>query len=80
MKVVVSIRRKEGLADPEGLTTARALTDLGYEDVSEVHFGRTIVLEIEIDNAVAAHAQVSEMCERLLSNPVIEDYTIEVGE
>ncbi len=76
----VSITRKAGLSDPEGVETHRALRDLGYENVGEVHFGRIITLEIAGDDAAAAAAQVGEMCERLLANPVIEDFAIEVVE
>jgi phosphoribosylformylglycinamidine synthase len=75
----VSIRRRPGLSDPEGVTTAKALRDLGYPEVGEVHFGRTITLEIDADDASAATSKVEEMCERLLANPVIEDYTVEVA-
>ena len=77
MRFRVSITRNEGLADPEGAETARALADLGYDEVEEVHFGRTITLEVSGDDAAAATARVNEMCRRLLANPVIEDYTIE---
>jgi phosphoribosylformylglycinamidine synthase len=76
----VSITRKEGISDPEGVTTARALRDLGYTEVGEVHFGRTITLEVEADDRTEAEGRVDEMCARLLANPVIEDYTIEVIE
>ncbi|HSF84536.1 MAG TPA: phosphoribosylformylglycinamidine synthase subunit PurS [Acidimicrobiia bacterium] len=74
------ITRKEGLADPEGVETHRALRDLGYGGVTEVHFGRIINLSVDGDDAVAAVAQAEEMCERLLANPVIEDYSVEVVE
>jgi len=77
MKFRISITRKEGLSDPEGVATQRALLDLGYGDVAAVHFGRIITLDIETDDPAAAHAAVGEMCERLLANPVIEDYAIE---
>lgn len=77
MKFRVSINRKAGLSDPEGVETLRALTDLGYDKVEEVHFGRIITLEIAGNESGAALEQVTEMCERLLANPVIEDYTIE---
>lgn len=73
----IDIRRKEGLADPEGATTKRALLDLGYDEVTAVSFGRVIHLEIEGD-ADDGLPNVEEMCERLLANPVIEDYTVEV--
>ena len=80
MKVRVSISRKDGLSDPEGVETRRALHDLGYADVTEVHFGRTILLDIADENQDAVAAQVDEMCRRLLANPVIEDFAVEVVE
>jgi phosphoribosylformylglycinamidine synthase PurS subunit len=78
MKFLVSIRRKEGLADPEGVETARALSDLGYSDVTEVRFGRTIT--VEFAEGTSTLATITEMCERLLANPVIEEFTIEAVE
>ena len=78
MKVRVSITRKAGLSDPEGVATRRALLDLGYSGVGEVHFGRIITLELDSADPGAATAVVTEMCERLLANPVIEDYSVEV--
>lgn len=78
MKFRVSVTRKEGLSDPEGVATRRALLDLGYDAVGDVHFGRIITLDLEAHDAVAAEAAVREMCERLLANPVIEDYRVEV--
>ena len=78
MRFRIEIKRKEGLSDPEGLATQRALLDLGYATVGEVHFGRTIYLDIDEDDQAAAATQVSEMCERLLANPVIEDFAFEV--
>ena len=78
MRYVVSISRKKGLSDPEGVETARALADLGYDDVTGVNFGRTITLDL-VDGSTTA-TTVAEMCERLLANPVIEDFTIEALE
>ena len=75
MRVVVTIARKPGLSDPEGVATSRALRDLGYS-VGDVHFGRTITLDVDTDDAEQARRDVTEMCERLLANPVIEDYEI----
>lgn len=77
MRFRVRVMRKPGLADPEGATTARALADLGFSEVTDVRFGRDIVLEVEGDDPAAAEARVAEMCERLLANPVIEDFTVE---
>ena len=76
MKFVVTIQRRSGIADPEGTATSRALVDLGYAEVGEVHFGRTITLDVEGDDPALAERRVVEMCERLLANPVIEDYEI----
>lgn len=75
MKVTVHIERRPEIADPEGRTIVRSLDDLGYGEVSSVRTGRT--LHLEIDGA-ADMDRLTEMCERLLANPVIEDYRIEV--
>jgi phosphoribosylformylglycinamidine synthase len=60
------------------MTTHKALHNLGYTDVTAAHFGRTIYLEIDGADATTAAAEVETMCTRLLANPVIEDYKIEV--
>jgi len=78
VKFRIDIRRKEGLSDPEGMTTHKALHNLGYTDVTAAHFGRTIYLEIDSNDPVAATAEVETMCRQLLANPVIEDYDIGV--
>jgi phosphoribosylformylglycinamidine synthase subunit PurS len=71
LKVRVLIRPKEGILDPQGQAVERALPALGYEDVSNVHVGRLV--ELDVDDP----SRVPEMCERLLANPLIEDYEIE---
>jgi phosphoribosylformylglycinamidine synthase PurS subunit len=73
----VSIVRKPGLSDPEGTTTKKALNDLGFDDVTHVSYGRTISLEVDATTREDALTQVESMCEKLLSNPVMETYTIE---
>lgn len=73
---VVSIKRKPGLSDPEGTTTKKALKDLGFDEVTEVAYGRTISIGIDAETTATALVQVTEMCEKLLANPVIETYTI----
>ena len=72
----VSIRRKPGLSDPEGATTRKALNDLGFSHVSHVAFDRTITVTVDASTIAEAHAQVEEMCNKLLANPVMETYTI----
>jgi phosphoribosylformylglycinamidine synthase subunit PurS len=79
-RVRIDIRRKEGLSDPEGVATLRALRDLGYAEVGEVHFGRMISLDLPDGDDEETEARVEEMCRRLLANPVIEDWTVETIE
>ena len=70
MRARVLIRPKEGILDPQGQAVERALPALGFEGVANVHVGRLV--ELDVDDA----AQVPEMCERLLANPLIEDYEV----
>ena len=74
----VEVSHRPGIADPAGATVERALPALGYTNVEQVHIGKVIRLVVEAADADTARAQVEEMCERLLANPVIEDYSIEV--
>ena len=74
----VSIILKAGIADPQGQTIERALPALGYDAVKNVRVGKLIELEVEADDAADAKSSVEEMCERLLANPVIEAYAVEV--
>jgi phosphoribosylformylglycinamidine synthase len=66
----VLIRPKAGILDPQGQAVERALPALGFEGVSGVHVGRLV--ELDVDDP----AKLPEMCERLLANPLIEDYEI----
>jgi phosphoribosylformylglycinamidine synthase subunit PurS len=77
MRVRVLVRPKEGVLDPQGQAVERALPALGFEGVSNVHVGRLIELELSGGGADDVTAQVKEMCERLLANPLIESYEIE---
>ena len=69
-RVRVLIRPKAGILDPQGQTVERALPALGFEGVSNVHVGRLVELDVEDPSQVAA------MCEKLLANPLIEDFEI----
>ena len=75
MRARVLIRPKEGILDPQGQAVERALPALGYEDVSNVHVGRLV--ELDVDGNGDVEAQVLEMCERLLANPLIESYEVQ---
>lgn len=74
----MAITRRPEIADPEGATVKKALTDLGYSEVRTVRFDRSITLDFEEDDPTRARDRAVEMCNRLLVNPVLEDYTIEV--
>lgn len=74
----VSILLKPGIADPQGQTIERALPALGYDGVKNVRVGKLIELEVEADDGGQAKTKVEEMCERLLANPVIEAYEVDV--
>jgi phosphoribosylformylglycinamidine synthase len=76
----VEVTHLPGIADPAGATVERALPALGYTNVSQVHIGKTIRLLVEAGDARHARAQVEEMCERLLANPVIEAYEVTIAE
>ena len=78
MKVTVHVERRPDIADPEGTTIGRSLEDLGFADVTSVRTGRTFHLEVDGDDAEAIRQRVTAMCEKLLANPVIEDYRVEV--
>lgn len=68
----VLIRPKSGILDPQGEAVERALPALGFADVSNVHIGRLV--ELDIEDA----SQLDQICEQLLANPLIEDYEIEL--
>ena len=76
----VDVTHLPGIADPAGATVERALPALGYSNVTSVHIGKTIHLTLDAADEAAAHAQVTEMCERLLANPVIEAYAVSISE
>lgn len=68
----VLIRPKRGILDPQGLAVEQALPALGFEGVGEVHVGRLVELTVDDPD------QLQAMCERLLANPLVEDYEIEL--
>ena len=70
MRARVLIRPKEGILDPQGQTVERALPALGFEGVSDVRIGRLVELD------VPDIAEVEQMCEKLLANPLVEDYEV----
>jgi len=70
MRARVLIRPKEGILDPQGIAVERALPALGFSGVENVHVGRVVELDVEDES------QLDAMCQKLLANPLIEDYEI----
>jgi len=75
-RIAVHIVPRRGILDPQGKTVADALHTLGFGDVRDVHVGRHIVVELEARDQAAAEQSTRDMCERLLANPVTEDFEI----
>jgi phosphoribosylformylglycinamidine synthase subunit PurS len=72
----VLVTLKPGLSDPQGKAVEGSLPALGWTNVHDVHVGTHIRLHVDAADEASARAQVHDMAERLLSNPVIEDYRI----
>lgn len=79
-RAIVDIQLHPGIADPQGATIERALPALGFDNISQVRAGKSIHLEVEASDAAAAEAQLADVCERFLTNPVIEGAEISLVE
>lgn len=75
-KAVVYVKLKDGVLDPQGVTIQKALTQMGYDDFASVRSGRFFELEFDGDSS-DIDRKIDEVCAKLLSNPVIEDYRVE---
>ena len=77
-RVHVRILPRAGLLDPQGQAVEHALAALRFPDASNVHVGKAIALDVAASSAEEAASRVRTMCERLLANPVTEDFEIAV--
>ena len=77
-EVMVRVMTRPTLLDPEGQTVEHALHALGFEGVDAVRVGKSLTIALAADDEDAARAAATVMCERLLANPVTEDFTIHV--
>jgi phosphoribosylformylglycinamidine synthase len=75
-RVAIHIVPRKGILDPQGKAVADALHALGFGAVAEARVGRHLVLDVDAASADAATASVRTMCDKLLANPVTEDYEI----
>ena len=76
MKVIVNVRLKQGVLDPQGKAVLHALASLGFSGVRDVRVAKQIVLELEGEDRAKICADVARMCDEILANTVIEDYEI----
>ncbi len=80
LKAYVYVTLKKSVLDPQGKTVAKALETLGFNEVNDVRIGKYLVLTLDTNNQEVAKERVNEMCERLLANTVIEQYSFELKE
>jgi phosphoribosylformylglycinamidine synthase len=80
MKARVRVELKQGVLDPQGVTIKNALVDMGYPEIGAVKSGKIFDLEVDLDDREALKVRLEDMCRKLLANPVIEQYSIEVLE
>ena len=78
MKARITVTLKTGVLDPQGKAIEHALDGLGFQGVDEVRQGKLIELDLQDTDKEAALKRVTEMCEKLLANTVIENYAIEL--
>jgi phosphoribosylformylglycinamidine synthase len=75
-RVALHIVPRHGLLDPQGKAVADALHTLGFKSVQDVHVGRHVIVDLTARDASDAEKEARAMCERLLANPVTEDFEI----
>ena len=78
MRVKIFVSLKQGVLDPQGKAIERSLHTFGYDEVRDVRVGKFLELEVDIASREGAETRVREMCDKLLANPVIEDYRFEI--
>ena len=79
-KIDLSVTLRPSILDPQGKASQHALSELGYSNVEEVRIGKFVELRIEAENEETARQTAVQACEKLLANPVMEDYTLHLVE
>jgi phosphoribosylformylglycinamidine synthase len=80
MKAIVHVGLKQGVLDPQGKAVADALGRMGFSEVRGARIGKVIELDLDDADKATAEARVTEMCEKLLANTVIESYRYDLVE
>lgn len=78
MKAKIHVTLKAGVLDPQGAAVKHSLSSLGFEGVEKVRQGKFIEIELDETDAAKARATVEKMCQQLLANTVIENYSVEI--
>ena len=78
MKAKIIITPKKAVLDPQGKTVQNALEHMGYSGIQAVHVGKYLEVELSAGDKETVRKQMDEACHKFLSNPVIEDYKLEV--
>jgi len=79
MKVTVTVMLKQGILDPQGEAVRQALRTLDPVKIANVRIGKVIEIEVDSPDKAYVAAAAKKMCEKLLANPVTEDFTVEIG-
>jgi phosphoribosylformylglycinamidine synthase PurS subunit len=79
MRVKIFVSLKHGVLDPQGKAIERSLHTLGFGEVKDVRVGKYLELDIDAPSHAAAELRIREMCDKLLTNTVIEDYRFEIS-
>ena len=79
IKARIVVTLKSGVLDPQGKAIEGALGHLGFDGVGQVRQGKVFDVELEGEDAEAARSQLATMCEKLLANTVIENYSVQIG-
>ena len=78
MKAKIIITPKKAVLDPQGKTVQTALEHMGYHGIGAVHVGKYLEIELSGNDPESARKQLDQACHKFLSNPVIEDYRLEI--
>ena len=80
VKAIIHVTLKNGVLDPQGKAVQNSLKNLGFSGIKNVRQGKLIEIELQESNFKIARESLGEMCNKLLANPVIENYRIEISE
>jgi len=80
MKAKIIVTPKKAVVDPQGKTVQNALEQMGYHGIKAVHVGKYLEVELDGGDKEAARKSLDEACHKFLSNPVIEDYKLEIAD